>query len=161
LTRSESNIKSRSSTGAAFFVTLCPPVITGHIVVALRAIKIVRKTVLTAPTTFAPLVGLLSGFDLLQTFLDQTVFSSFLGQLFAPSFILAGQSLAISTRRLFRGHIKIFSAHTAGSFEHFLSPYLPTSGYTTVAWSENPVPRSLSVRSSCTSFDVTGQIRLA
>ena len=127
----------------------------------LRTIEIVRKTVLTAPTAFAPLVGLLSGFDLLQSFLDQTVFSSFLGQLFASSFILAGRSFAISTRRLFRGHMKFFSAHTAGSFEHFKSPYLPAKGYTTVARNESPVPRLPLVRSRCTTFDVTGQIRLA
>jgi hypothetical protein len=57
--------------------------------------------------------------------------------------------------------MKIFSAHTAGSFKHFKSPYLPAKGYTTVSRSESPVPRLLLVRSRCTSFDVTGQIRLA
>ena len=84
--------------------------------VALRAIKIVWKAVLTAPAAFAPLIGLLSGLDLLQSFLDQTVFSSFLGQLFAAPFIQASRSLAVSTRRLFGGDMKFVSAHTAGSF---------------------------------------------
>jgi hypothetical protein len=110
------NSGNRSSTGAVLIVAFRPPVITGHIVVTLRAIEIVRKTVLTAPTAFAPFVGLLSGFDLLQSFLDQTVFSSFLCQLFAAPFILAGRSLAVSTRRLFGGDMKFVSAHTAGSF---------------------------------------------
>ncbi|MFZ1201264.1 MAG: hypothetical protein WAO07_13945, partial [Desulfobacterales bacterium] len=70
-------------------------------------------------------VRLLPRFDFLDAILNQTVFSPFLSQLLATSFLLAGLPLAIRTRRLFGGDMKLFSANPAGSFKHFRSPYLP------------------------------------
>ena len=55
------NSSNRSSTGAVLIVAFRPPVITGHIVVTLRAIGIIRKTVLTARRHLRPSSGFCLG----------------------------------------------------------------------------------------------------